>query len=153
MRIIGKMGGLLVSMFAVFVFGPLAKAQAAPAGFGVGQTIKLSVKVEGADASQIFQVRIIAHLKTNFKEGQRDFLNAIDVSSAKQIGPNTFEVDYPVLDNQADGDYLLDSIQVTADHNANIVFGYSAGDFDPLTLHVRNTKTIQKPHVSVSVLP
>ena len=76
------------------------------------------------------------------------------MQSRNLISPATMNIfPHPVLDNQADGDYLLDSIQVTADHNANIVFGYSAGDFDPLTLHVRNTKTIQKPHVSVSVLP
>jgi hypothetical protein len=130
----------------VLLFNSSAKAQAPPLTYQPGQTIRVSVTFEGADASKINSVQMVWDTP-KAPDNQPNFPIQIYPGTSKKIpGSNTFEVSYEVPKNQASGDYTLSQIRGVVDSPSVTLF-YSRPEIPERKLTIKNTETLEKPKV------
>lgn len=141
---------VLVFFVVALASGASAKAQSASPVYRPGDVVRVSVVFDGTEASKIGTVRVIGNaVESGPPKDQPNFTTNLDASSGKKLGPNTFEVDLPITDNMARGDYRITEIraQISLSDNAGVWVNYDSPEFPALNFRIDNSKTLTKPTI------
>lgn len=137
-----------VSTFAVLVSLLNNSARAQGPIYTPGKTIKIAVTFEGPDAGRIKQVQMYLSTK-DADPSQPGFLADIGGGTSERVGnTNTFEVSWPVKENQASGDYSLYQLNVMLGEGNQFTIVYrSPADFPVRMFKINNPGTLVKPTI------
>jgi len=147
----------------VFIAGSSSARQYVPAVpatpqipvYRPGDMIRVAVTFDGPDADKIIQVR--GYMKTDSPakpKEQPNFNQDENTSSGKRLGPDSFEIDFPIDTNQASGDYRLVEVSATLQVHGQGTVAYSYPQPATLVFKIDNPNTVVQPQLkSITPLP
>lgn len=144
---------LCFAILGLLACGPIAIAQEVV--YHPGDTVKVSVAFGGPDASKITSVGgYMKIVSTPADDKQAAFTHDSNSRSGKLIGPDTYEVDFPISGNQASGEYRLEEIEATLTVSQGGRIGFSYTKFPPVTFRIENPTEVKQPTLKgVTLLP
>jgi hypothetical protein len=144
----------IVPVVLVLFFTVFTSAQAPV--FHNGDTVRVSVTFEGADAAKIDGIGVTANMAAQAGPSQAGFQNSFFCGppKSKQTAPNTFECSFTIPDTQASGDYTVSEIRAYAHVVDQIqVFWESPADFPKKMLRIENSNKFIKPSIKDVTIP
>lgn len=142
-------------IFSLLLFTYPTKAQN-PISYHSGEIIHIAVTFSGPGADKIISVdAALQTSKATNPNDQPNFSTSIRVNSGKKVGENTFELDFPIVDGQASGEYRMEWLNATAKvgESGQVSFGYNGDDLHKVTVVIENSHTAKQPAIKVTVLP
>jgi hypothetical protein len=119
-----------------------------PSAYHPGQEIRISVTLNGVDASKVKAVAANLSIPGVSKD-QAGFAISLFTQESKQVGPNTFEVTFRIPSNLASGQYRLDQIRaLTGEAPQLTVFYGSPDDFPNVTFRIENPERFIRPGIT-----
>lgn len=138
--------------FSALLFSGSARAQA----YKPKDIVPIFVTFTGEGAEKVTEVRVIGNTsKPTNPEHQPNFSTNLDTSSGKKVDKNRFEIDIPITDITASGDYQITEIraEIKVGENSTVWIFYQSSEFSPIKFKVENPNTVTKPKISVSEGP
>jgi hypothetical protein len=114
------------------------------------------VVFDGPDAAKINCANMGAQLITEIDSKKQPNFTQGFGSNCNKTGPGSFELSWPIPDNQATGEYELKGISanVMVGKGSQVTFSYSAPDVPALKFKIDNPNGVTKPTIkSVTALP
>jgi hypothetical protein len=114
-----------------------------------GDTIRLSVTLEGSDLDDILAVHANLQGLTETPHGQKGFQTTLNGGESKRVSPTTFTVELKVPDLISDGDYRLLYIQIDFKTNQrpSAYYYVTLREIPELHFQIRNPKHFENPIV------
>lgn len=122
----------------------IAQAQTNLPAYQPHQTIVVTVKFEGPDASKITSAQMIWSTP-KAPDDQPNFSTQIYPGGSKKVG-DSFEISFEVPANQANGEYTLEEIRAVLD-SPSVQLHYSSSEIPVRKLTIHNTEKLEKPKV------